>query len=92
MRSGDRSCNRPEAEKEDDNPENHCPSVDHNAKDTRKMERSPNKLISLACIIRDVGRLSDSTCASAPEEKAFCDDVRSVETAYAEGNDIVESG
>ena len=56
------------------------------------MKRSPDKLVSFACIVRDVCCLSDSTGASAPEEKALGDDVRSVETAHAQGDDVVESG
>lgn len=92
MHSRNRRRYRPKAEEEDDNPENHCPSVDDDAKDTRKMERSPNKLISLACTVPNILRFPNITSASAPEEKAFCDDVRSVEAAYAEGDDIVESG
>ena len=92
MRSRDRRRHRPKAEKEDNNSENHCPSIDDNIEDTRKTEWSPDKLISLACVVGDVCRLSDSTGASTPEEKALRDDVRSVETAYAKGDDIVESG
>lgn len=90
MRSRDRSRYRPEAEEENDEAENHCPSVDNDTKDTRKMKRSPDKLISLAYLIRNVCRLYDSTGTSTPEEKALCDDVRSVEAAYTEGYDIVE--
>ena len=56
------------------------------------MKRSPDKPISLAYITRNVCRLSDSTGTSTPEEKALCDDVRSVEAAYTEGYDIVEGG
>lgn len=56
------------------------------------MKWSPNKLISLACISRDVCRFTNSTCTSAPEEKALGNDVRSVETAHAKGDDVVESG
>ena len=92
MRSRDRRRHGPEAEKEDDDPETHGPSVDDDAKETRKVERSPDQLVRLACIVRDVGRLSDGTCASAPQEKTFRDDVRRVETAYAKGDDVVESG
>ena len=86
MRSRDRRRRRPKAEKEDNNSENHCPSIDDNTEDTRKTEWSPDKLISLACVVGDVCRLSDSTGASTPEEKALRDDVRSVETTYAKGD------
>ena len=56
------------------------------------MKRSPDKLISFACIVGDICCLSDSTGASAPEEKALSDDVRGIETAHAQGDDVVESG
>lgn len=92
MRSRDRRRDGPKAEKEDDNPENHCRSVDNDTKNARKTERPPDKLVSLASIIRDVCRFTNSIGTSAPEEKALYDDVRSVETTYAEGYDIVESG
>ena len=90
------SCNRrrdgPKAKEEDNNTETHCPGVDDDTENAWKMKRSPDKLISLARIICYVCHLSDSTGASAPEEKAFSDNVRSVETAYAQGDDIVERG
>ena len=54
------------------------------------MKRSPNKLISLARIILDVRRFTDRTRASAPEEQALGNDVGGVETADAEGDDVVE--
>ena len=92
MRSRDRRRHRPEAEKEDDDAENHRPGVNDDTENARKMKGAPHKLIRLACIIRDVCRLFNSTSASAPEKKALCDDIRSVQTAHAERYDVVEGG
>lgn len=92
MRSRNRRRDGPKAEKENNSPKDHRPNIDNNTKNTRKVERSPDKLVSLAGIVRDVCRISDSTGTPAPEEKALRDDVRGVETAYAEGYDVVESG
>ena len=92
MVSRDRRRHGPKTEKEDDNPKPNRKSIDQDAKDTRKMERSPNELISLAGIVRYVGRFADSTCTPAPEEKALCNYIRGVKTADAEGDDVVEGG
>lgn len=83
MRGRNRRRNRPKAKKENDDPKPHRPSIDHDTKNARKMERSPDELVSFACIIRDICRFANSACAPTPEEKALCDDVRGVETAYA---------
>lgn len=92
MRSRNRRRHGPKTKEEDNNGEPDRKSIHQDAKDTRKTERSPNELIGLAGIIREVGHFANSTCAPAPEEKAFGDDIGSVETADAEGNDIVEGG
>ena len=54
------------------------------------MERSPNKLISLARITLDVRRFTDRTRASTPEQQAFGNDIRGVKTTDTEGDDVVE--
>lgn len=92
MRSRDRRRHGPKAKKENDDPETHRPGVNDDTENARKMKGAPDKLISLACIIRDVCRLSDSTGASAPEQKALCDDIRSIQTAHAERYDVVKGG
>ena len=92
MRGRNRRRHRPKAKKEDDNPKKHRESIDQDAEDTWKMKRTPDKLISPVRIVRDVGRFANGTCAPAPEEEALCDDVGCVETADAEGDDIVEGG
>lgn len=92
LRSRDGRRHGPKAKEEYNDPETHSPNVDDNAKKTWKMKRSPDKLVSFACITRDVCHFADSTGTSTPEEKALDDDVRGVETAHAQGDDIVESG
>ena len=84
--------NGPKAKKENDNPKHHRESIHQNPKDTRQPKRSPNKLISLTGIVCDVARFADGTRASAPKEEAFGDDVRGVEAADAEGDEVVEGG
>lgn len=92
LRSRDRRRHGEKAKEKYDDPETHRTYVDDNAKEIWKMKRSPDKLVSFACIIRDVGHFADSAGTSAPEEKALGDDVRSVETAHAQRDDIIESG
>ena len=82
----------PKAEEENNNPKHHRERIDQDPKDTRKPKRSPNKLVGLAGIVRDVARFADGTRASAPEQEAFGDDIGGVEAADAQGDDVVKGG
>ena len=83
---------RPKAKKENNNPKHHRERIHQDPNNSRKPKRSPNKLVSLAGIVRDVARFADGTGTSAPEQEAFGDDVGGVEAADAEGDDVVKCG
>ena len=82
----------PEAEEENDDPKRDREHIDQDAEDAREVKRPPHQLVGLAAVIRDVGRFPDRARAPAPKEEALGDEVRGVEAADAEGDDVVEGG
>ena len=91
MRRIHRSGHRPEAEKENDDPEQDGEDIDKRASNSRDAEGPPDESVGVSRVDTGLVGQLDRSGDSTPEKEALGDDIRGVKTTDAERNDIVES-
>ena len=83
---------REEAENEDNDAIPNTKGIEEDAPDSGNVERAPDELVSIPRGPGHLARVTDRSSNAVPKEESLCQDIRSVETANANGDDIIESG
>ena len=83
---------REEAEDEDDDAVPDAKGVQQDAPDAGDVEGAPDELVGLPRRPSHLARVADRPPDAVPEKEGLGEDVRGVEAADAEGDDVVEGG
>ena len=83
---------RKEAEYEDNDAIPNTKSIEKDAPDPRNMKRPPDEFVSMPCGAGHLGGVTNRSSDAVPKEESLGQDVRSVETADTNGDNIIESG
>ena len=83
---------REEAEDEDYDPVSDPEGIEQYTPDTGDVEGAPDEFVGVPRGTRHLGGVQDVASDAVPEQEGFGEHVGCVETAHAEGNDVVEGG